>query len=104
MSKYSRQILIFTVVNLTIAFLMIFVSHKTRNIEITNNKINTKIDLIKEEININEIEYSFHNNIQYLKKIHSIYSTSKVSKNINPIISLEDLNHKKTNQILLIDY
>ena len=62
--KYSRQILVLMSCNLVIALIMIFIGHKARNIEITNNKLKNKINLVTQEINVNQIEYTFHNQDQ----------------------------------------
>ena len=102
--KYSRQILILMFFNLTIALVMIFIGHEARNIEIENSKLKNKINLVTQEININHIEYTFHNNTQYLKKIYSLYNSDKDSKKVSKILTVDDLKNKKYNNIQLVDY
>ena len=90
--------------NLVIALIMIFIGHEARNIEVANNKLKNKINLIKQEINVNQIEYTFHNNTQYLKKIYSLYNSDKDSKKVSKIITVDDLKNKTYNNIQLVDY
>ena len=74
--KYTKHIVFFLFINLIIVFLSIFVGNLTRKIEITNQQIKQNIQKNKQQLTINKIEFSFYNNSDYLKKLHSIYLTS----------------------------
>ena len=54
------------VINILIAFVLIYVGHQTRNLEISNLTLKNKIDEKEHTININQIEFSLHNDNNYL--------------------------------------
>ena len=84
------------VINILIAFVLIYVGHQTRNLEISNLSLKNKIDEKEHAININQIEFSLHNDNSYLKKLYSIYETDLEKKKISNIISLNEfLNFEK---------
>ena len=102
--KYSKQIIVLMTINIMIAFLMIFIGHNTRKIELSNNTLINDINKKKEEINVNQIEYSYHNNLQYLKKIYSLYFNKIENKQITKIYSLQELLNEDQKNVFLIDY
>ena len=76
---------------------MIIIANKTREIEKNNNNLKKHITKISEEIKINEIELSIHQNSTYLKKLYSLYF-SKINKNKNPnVISIKQISINKKN-------
>tara|TARA_Y100001970_G_C13588302_1_gene534218 strand:- start:148 stop:465 length:318 start_codon:yes stop_codon:yes gene_type:complete len=95
--KYTKSIAGFMFLNLILIFLMIFVANNTREIEKKNDIYKNKILNINQNIKINKIELSLHQNISYLTKIHSLYFP-KIKKNNTPnIISLNQLSNKIRN-------
>ena len=90
--KYSKQILVLLILNFFIALLMIFVAQKTRKIELSNKYLKKEIINIKEEIIVNEIEFAFHNNGKYLKKIHSLYQEEMQFNEIAKIINIDEID------------
>jgi len=82
------------ILNLCIAFSMVYVGNKTREIEKENNNLLFQISKVNKDIHINNIELTFHKNINYLNKLYSIYFYKiKPDTNIN-IISLEELSNE----------
>ena len=104
MIRYSKQILILMIINLIIAFLLIFIGHNAREIELSNKRIAKQINQIKDEININKIEYTFHTNAKYLKKIYQIYSSSIEDNEDSTILSFKEFSKRDNKSIFLIDY
>ena len=91
-------------VNLIIAFLLIFIGHQARNIEISNSILENKINKIREQIDINKIEYTFHNNSEYLKKLYELYNQKIEDNHENIILSFNDFSSKDKNNIFFVDY
>ena len=102
--KYTKQIVILMLVNLIIAFLLIFIGLNSRQIEITNSDLETSINQLKKEIVINKIEYTFHNNSEYLKKLYELYKQKIDDNHNNIILSFNDFSSKDKNNIFLVDY
>ena len=102
--KYTKQIVILMLVNLIIAFLLIFIGLNSRQIEITNSDLETSINQLKKEILINKIEYTFHNNSEYLKKLYELYKQKIDDNHENIILSFNDFSSKDKNSIFLVDY
>ena len=66
--KYSKQIIFFLFINFIIIFLSIFMANITRKLELANNQIINDIKKQEENLSINKIEFTYHNNSDYLKK------------------------------------
>ena len=75
--------------------LLLYFANITRNIEKENFVILSKIKKLEDQININEIEFSYYNSYEYLIKMHKIYFEIPDEKNLNNIISFQ--NFKKQN-------
>ncbi len=78
--------------NLLLVFLMIFVANKTREIEKNNNNLKLEISKINENLKINEIEFTFHKNTSYLKKLYSLYFNETNSNKLPQVISFKQLS------------
>ena len=70
--------------------MLLYVGNITRKIEKKNSLLKEKIEFIQEQVNVNEIEYTFYNSYNYLKKLQRIY--------------LEDTNINFTNQRVSYKY
>ena len=78
--------------NVSTVILLLFLANITRDIEKKNLEYERKISKINEQININEIEYNFHNNYQYLKKLQKIYFDYNYKNEISHNrISIQDI-------------
>ena len=53
--------------------MLLYVGNINRKIEKKNSLLKEKIEFIQEQVNINEIEYTFYNSYNYLKKLQRIY-------------------------------
>ena len=102
--KYSKSIFILMSINIIIAFILIFIGHQSRNLEIENIKIVNSINEIKQKININQIELALHNDNKYLKKLFSIYHSDLEQSESSHIINLSALKIIKKEEILKVKY
>ena len=62
-----------------------------------NYFLKQKILLIQDKANVNEIEYTFYNSYDYLKKLQKIYFSEENSSSLNNRISFYDLKKKFEN-------
>ena len=104
MMKYSKSIVMIMTINILIAFVLIYVGHQTRNLEISNLTLKNKIDEKEHTININQIEFSLHNDNNYLKKLFSIYETDLEKKKLSNIISLSEFSNFEKKDIFKIGF
>ena len=89
MKYYSAIISLFTFSIFSIISLLIL-GNITRNIEKQNFLLKNKIINIEDQININEIEYTLHNNYDYLKKMQKLYFDKNDNNKLNLRISFND--------------
>ena len=92
--KYTKSILALLVLNFFLAFSMIYVANKTREIEKNNSSLKSEISKINETIKINKIELLTYQNSSYLNKLYSLYF-DEVKQNENPnLLSIRQLLKK----------
>ena len=91
-------------VNLIIAFLLIYIGHQARQVEILNSDLKTSISKLKQDIIISKIEFTFHNNSEYLKKLYELYIKDIDKNHENIILSFNDFSSQDNNNIFLVDY
>ena len=101
--KYTKQIVFLLIVNLIIVFLSIFSANLTRKLELSNNQIKLNIEKEKEQLQINKIEFSFYNNLDYLKKLHNIYFTFEEDHPENKIVSLSNITDSNKEKLILVN-
>ena len=82
-------------------FLSIFVGNLTRKLELTNQQIKQDIQKNKQQLTINRIEFSFYNNPEYLKKLHSIYFSFEEQNLEKKIVSLSNISKINNNVVLV---
>jgi len=99
--KYKKHIVFFLLINLIIVFLSIFVGNLTRKLELTNQQIKQDIQKNKQQLTINRIEFSFYNNPEYLKKLHSIYFSFEEQNLEKKIVSLSNISKINNNVVLV---
>ena len=102
--KYSKSIIIIMTINILITFVLIFIGHQTRNLEISSSNLKHKIDQKEQAININQIEFSLHNDNKYLKKLFSIYETDLEKKELSNIISLSEFSNFEKKKIFKVGF
>ena len=101
--KYAKHIVFFLFINLIIVFLTIFLGNLTRKIEKNNKFTKQNIQIQKEQLKVNKIEYSFYNNPNYLRKLHEIYFLYEEENIEKKIVNLSNISNLKNNEIILIN-
>ena len=104
MMKYSKSIMIIMTINIFIAFILIYIGNKTRNLEIYNLSLKNKIDEKEHAININQIEFSLHNDSKYLKKLFSLYEKDLEKKELSNIIKLSEFSKFEKKEIFKVGF
>ena len=94
MRYYSAIIFLFISSIFSVLLLLDF-ANITRNIEKENFVLLSKIKKLEDQININEIEFSYYNSYEYLIKMQKIYFEIPKENNLNKRISF--YNFKKQN-------
>ena len=93
--RYYSAIIFLFVSSIFSVLLLLYFANITRNIEKENFVLSSKIKKLEDQININEIEFSYYNSYEYLIKMHKIYFEITDEKNLNNRISFQ--NFKKQN-------
>ena len=93
--KYYSAIIFLFISSIFLMLLLLYFANITRNIEKENFVLLNKITKLEDQININEIEFSYYNSYEYLIKMHKIYFEITDEKNLNNRISFH--NFKKQN-------
>ena len=101
--RYSKQIVFLLLINLIIVFLSIFSGNLTRKLEVANHQIELNIDKEIEQLQINKIELSFHNNSDYLRKLHNIYFSVDTNYSEKNILSLSNISDGTKEKIFLVN-
>ena len=90
-------------INLIVVFLSIFSGNLTRKLEVTNQEIKFNIDKEIEQLQVNKIEFSFYNNLDYLEKLNNIYFSLDESYPEKNILSLFNLSDTTKERIFLVN-
>ena len=93
--RYYSTIIFLFVSSVFAVVLLLYFANITRNIEKENFVLLSKIKKIEDQININEIEFSYYNSYEYLIKMKKIYFEMPKENNLNKRISFYDF--KKQN-------
>ena len=93
MKYYSAIISLFTLSIFAITSLL-YLGNITRKIQKENNILINNIHFIKDQININEIEYSLYNSYEYLQKMQKIYLKESNDEIISNRVSFKSLKNK----------
>ena len=93
--RYYSAIIFLFVSSIFSMLLLLYFANVTRNIEKENFVLLSKIKKLEDQININEIEFSYYNSYEYLIKMHKIYFEIPKENNLNKRISF--YNFKKQN-------
>ena len=70
---YFSAISSLIVLNILTVLLLLYLGNISREIEKNNVTLKEKINFIKDQIDINEIEYNLFTNYNYLQKLNKIY-------------------------------
>ena len=93
--RYYSTIIFLFVSSIFAVVLLLYFANITRNIEKENFVLLSKIEKLEEQININEIEFSYYKSYEYLIKMHKIYFEIPEKNNFSNRISFHDF--KKQN-------
>tara|TARA_B100001029_G_C14653188_1_gene230440 strand:+ start:84 stop:398 length:315 start_codon:yes stop_codon:yes gene_type:complete len=93
--KYYSAIIFLFISSFFSVLLVLYFANITKNIEKENFVLLSKIEKLEEQININEIEFSYYKSYEYLTKMHKIYFEIPEKNNFSNIVSFHDF--KKQN-------
>ena len=102
--KYAKHIVFFLFINLIIVFLTIFLGNLTRKLELSNNKKLENIAKLEEQLKVNKIDYSFYNNVDYLKKLHGIYFSHEEISLEKKIVDIKNISNTQEDELILINF
>ena len=85
--RYYSAIIFLFISSIFLMLLLLYFANITRNIEKENFVLLSKIIKLEDQININEIEFSYYNSYEYLIKMHKIYFEIPEENNLNNRIS-----------------
>ena len=75
----------------------------TRKLELANNQIINDIKKQEENLSINKIEFTYHNNSDYLKKLHSLYFSYEEKNLEKKIVKLSDISNINNYSLILVN-
>ena len=76
----------------------------TRKLELSNNKKLENIEKLEEQLKVNKIEYSFYNNVDYLKKLHGIYFSHEEISLEKKIVDIKNISNTHEDELILINF
>ena len=91
--RYYRALIFFFILGIINIILLLYFANNTRKIEKENYQLSIKINNIKDQININEIEYSLYNSYEYLNKLRRVYFEDSINEDFNNRISFSQLKN-----------
>ena len=92
--RYYSAIIFLFVSSIIAIVLLLYFANITRNIEKENVVLENKIKKTKDQININEIEFSFYNSYDYLIKMQKIYFEIPQENNFDKRISFYNFKNQ----------
>ena len=75
----------------------------TRKLELANNQIINDIKKQEENLSVNKIEFTYHNNSDYLKKLHSLYFSYEEKNLEKKIVKLSDISNINNYSLILVN-
>ena len=91
--KYYTAIKILFISSIFIVMFVLYFANITRTIEKDNNSLLKNIKFIKEQININQVEFTLYNSYEYLKKMHKVYLNDVDDYNIKNVVSFSEIKN-----------
>ena len=92
--KYNSAIISLFTLSIFAIISLLYLGNITRKIQKENNILINNIHFIKDQININEIEYSLFNSYEYLQKMQKIYLKESNDEIISNRVSFKSLKNK----------
>ena len=94
--KYITAISTLILLNIFTAVTLVYFGKISRGIEKVNDKAKFEIIKLRNQLNINELEYSIHNDYSYLIKLKKIYLVNdEIDNELSSIVSLTDFKDKE---------
>ena len=90
-------------INLIVVFFSILSGNLTRKLEIANSQLKLNIDKEIEQLQVNNIEFSFYNNTDYLRRLHSIYFSVDENYPEKNILSLSNKSDPTKERVFLVN-
>ena len=81
---------------------VLYFANITRAIEKDNNVLLKNIKFIKEQININQVEFALYNRYEYLKKMHEVYLSEFDDYSIKNVVSFSDIKNNKIEDLYFV--
>ena len=97
--RYYSTIIFLFVSSVFAVVLLLYFANITRNIEKENFVLLSKIKKIEDQININEIEFSYYNSYEYLIKMIKIYFEIPEQNYLNQRISFYNFKNKNSESL-----
>ena len=97
--KYYSAITSLVLLSILAIIGLLYIGNITRNIEKQNYSLLENINYYKDQININEIEYSLHSSYENLQNLKKIYIGDVENINTNSRISFETFKNVQINHI-----
>ena len=97
--RYYSTIIFLFVSSVFAVVLLLYFANITRNIEKENFVLLSKIKKTEDQININEIEFSFYNSYDYLIKMQKIYFEIPEKNYLNQRISFYNFKNKNSESL-----
>ena len=85
--KYLSAILTLMFSSFLTILILLYVGNITGKVEKKNFLLKQRINFIQGQVNVNEIEYTYYNSYNYLKKLQKIYLEDSDNNFINQRIS-----------------
>ena len=93
MSYYNTILSLFGFSILSVLALL-YIGNISREIEKENIFLKKNINIVNDQININEIEYSIFTSYEYLKKMQEVYFDNSQNYNLDQRVSFSNLKNK----------
>ena len=98
--KYFTAIITLIFLNFFTIIGVLYIGSNSSLIQQENEKLINNIMKEKEQLKINEVEYSYHNNFLYIKKLYNIYYDFDPNKIIsNKRLTLNDFQNNKVKNV-----
>ena len=102
--KYFTAIATLLSLNIIAVVTLLYFSSISKKTEKENELLEIQISKFNEQLKINEVEFSLHTNLSYLKKLQKIYfDTDNIDLFENTRIDLKDFKKKELKHIYMVN-
>ena len=101
--KYFTAIATLLFLNILTVITLLYFSSISQEIEKENKLLEIQISKSNQQLKINEVEFSLHNQRSYLKKLQKIYfDNNNINLHENTRINLKDFENKELINIYMV--